>query len=278
MAFELWYRATQFVVSGRLYLLRIGRKMPPRYSGPLLKGSLEVTRHLVNPEIYDSTVTPRFLPYALSPFVSSPIVQSTAVFGYILFIGRSTPAPACHGHPSALAMNPEVTAPMSKENLPDDAPATDYRYPTETRFLDCDYDGACFCITQAFFPDSKAWERLSKALDKVVDPDRFAAFSGTTSLPFPAGKHKRRRQSHRPARQRSAPGGSARGQPGVLACVVAPRSAVALCVASFTNSKYLCGSGNIGLEVSPMGVSTEKEMPGDVEAALMAAGYTPQRF
>ena len=58
-------------------------------------------------------------------------------------------------------------------------------------FLDSDYDGGCFCITQAFFPDPKAWEKLSKALSGVVDADRFAALSGKTSLPFPVGKHKR---------------------------------------------------------------------------------------
>jgi adenine-specific DNA-methyltransferase len=57
-------------------------------------------------------------------------------------------------------------------------------------FVDGDYDGRTFCITQAFFPDKDAWNKLSKALDGVVDPDRFAALSGTVSLPFPAGKHK----------------------------------------------------------------------------------------
>jgi len=57
-------------------------------------------------------------------------------------------------------------------------------------FVDGDYDGRTFCITQAFFPDRSAWEKLSKALDGVVDPDRFEALSGTVSLPFPVGKHK----------------------------------------------------------------------------------------
>jgi adenine-specific DNA-methyltransferase len=57
-------------------------------------------------------------------------------------------------------------------------------------FLDGDYDGRTFCVTQAFFPDRSAWERLSKALDEIVDPDRFEALSGTKSLPFPLGKHK----------------------------------------------------------------------------------------
>lgn len=57
-------------------------------------------------------------------------------------------------------------------------------------FVDGDYDGRTFCITQAFFPDRSAWEKLSKALAGVVDPERFELFSGTISLPFPAGKHK----------------------------------------------------------------------------------------
>lgn len=57
-------------------------------------------------------------------------------------------------------------------------------------FLDGDYDGRTFCITQAFFPDRSAWDKLSKALSGVVDPDRFEAFSGIESLPFPLGKHK----------------------------------------------------------------------------------------
>ncbi len=58
-------------------------------------------------------------------------------------------------------------------------------------FLDCDYDGQTFCISQAFFPDATAWEKIARALKSVVDPERFAAFSGTKSLPFTEGKHKR---------------------------------------------------------------------------------------
>jgi len=58
-------------------------------------------------------------------------------------------------------------------------------------FLDTDYDGRTFCITQAFFPDKSAWEKLARALKAVIDEERFAALSGTTSLPFPAGKHQR---------------------------------------------------------------------------------------
>jgi adenine-specific DNA-methyltransferase len=58
-------------------------------------------------------------------------------------------------------------------------------------FLDSDYDGRAFCISQAFFPDPSAWEKLAKALNSVVDAQRFAAFSRTESLPFKPGKHRR---------------------------------------------------------------------------------------
>ena len=58
-------------------------------------------------------------------------------------------------------------------------------------FLDSDYDGRTFCITQAFFPDKKAWDKIAKALKSVIDPERFEKFSGTESLPFPAGEHQR---------------------------------------------------------------------------------------
>ncbi len=58
-------------------------------------------------------------------------------------------------------------------------------------FLDSDYNGQTFCITQAFFPDSSAWAKLARALKSTVDPERFAAFSGTRSLPFEPGPHRR---------------------------------------------------------------------------------------
>jgi adenine-specific DNA-methyltransferase len=57
-------------------------------------------------------------------------------------------------------------------------------------FVDGDYDGRTFCITQAFFPDKSAWDKLANALGGVVSDDAFEKLSGTVSLPFPAGKHK----------------------------------------------------------------------------------------
>ena len=58
-------------------------------------------------------------------------------------------------------------------------------------FIDSDYDGRTFCITQAFFPDKKAWNKIARALKGIIDEERFENFSGTTSLPFPAGEHRR---------------------------------------------------------------------------------------
>lgn len=58
-------------------------------------------------------------------------------------------------------------------------------------FLDGDYDGRTFCITQAFFPDKTAWAKIARTLKGTIDEDRFAAFSGTVSLPFPVGSHRR---------------------------------------------------------------------------------------
>ena len=57
-------------------------------------------------------------------------------------------------------------------------------------FVDSDYDGRTFCITQAFFPDKKAWDKIARALKGVIGEDQFEKFSGTESLPFPVGEHK----------------------------------------------------------------------------------------
>ena len=56
-------------------------------------------------------------------------------------------------------------------------------------FVDSDYDGRTFCITQAFFPDKSAWNKIARALKGVIDADNFEKFSGTESFPFPAGEH-----------------------------------------------------------------------------------------
>ncbi len=60
--------------------------------------------------------------------------------------------------------------------------------------LDGDYDGQTFCVTQAFFPDKSAWQKLAKALggkDGAIDEEAFETLSGTVSLPFAVGTYKR---------------------------------------------------------------------------------------
>ena len=89
--------------------------------------------------------------------------------------------------------NGEYTVTMEGVDIYD--PVTNKTSPTGADkvaawFLDGDYDGRTFCITQAFFPDKSAWEKLAKALGGVVSEDAFEKFSGKVSLPFPRGKHK----------------------------------------------------------------------------------------
>ena len=60
-----------------------------------------------------------------------------------------------------------------------------------TWFLDSDFDGRCFCVCQAFFPDRDAWEKIANALGRAGDPEVFEAFDGTVSLPFKPGKFRR---------------------------------------------------------------------------------------
>lgn len=54
-------------------------------------------------------------------------------------------------------------------------------------FLDSDYDGRTFCITQAFFAAKSKWKKLAKALGDqgTIDEAAFEALSGRRSLPFP---------------------------------------------------------------------------------------------
>ena len=56
-------------------------------------------------------------------------------------------------------------------------------------FVDTDYDGRTFCISQAFFPNKRAWSKIARALKGIVDSERFEQLSGTVSLPFSAGQH-----------------------------------------------------------------------------------------
>ena len=57
-------------------------------------------------------------------------------------------------------------------------------------FLDTDYDGKTFKISQAFFPgDERAWEKLQRALKAQIDREAFERMRGTVSFPFHPGDH-----------------------------------------------------------------------------------------
>jgi adenine-specific DNA-methyltransferase len=56
-------------------------------------------------------------------------------------------------------------------------------------FLDTDYNGLCFHVSQAFFPRTGAWDNLKKALRGAYDESVWDHLAGATSAPFEAGEH-----------------------------------------------------------------------------------------
>ncbi|OGK75172.1 MAG: hypothetical protein A2X53_05115 [Candidatus Rokubacteria bacterium GWA2_70_23] len=56
-------------------------------------------------------------------------------------------------------------------------------------FLDTDYNGLCFHVSQAFFPRTGAWDDLRRALRGEYDETVWDHLAGTTSAPFEAGDH-----------------------------------------------------------------------------------------
>jgi len=58
-------------------------------------------------------------------------------------------------------------------------------------FLDADYNGLCFHVTQAFFPRTGAWDALKKSLKADYDESLWDHLSGTVSAPFDSGDQKK---------------------------------------------------------------------------------------
>ncbi len=56
-------------------------------------------------------------------------------------------------------------------------------------FLDTDYNGLCFHVSQAFFPRTSAWESLKKALKGLYSDSVWEHLRGAKSVPFEAGEH-----------------------------------------------------------------------------------------
>lgn len=56
-------------------------------------------------------------------------------------------------------------------------------------FLDTDYNGLCFHVSQAFFPRTSAWDSLKKALKGEYEESVWDHLAGTMSEHFEAGQH-----------------------------------------------------------------------------------------
>jgi adenine-specific DNA-methyltransferase len=57
-------------------------------------------------------------------------------------------------------------------------------------FLDTDYNGLCFHVSQAFFPRTAAWDSLKRALKGTYENSVWDHLAGTISEPFEPGDHK----------------------------------------------------------------------------------------
>ncbi|MCA1649918.1 MAG: site-specific DNA-methyltransferase, partial [Acidobacteria bacterium] len=57
-------------------------------------------------------------------------------------------------------------------------------------FVDADYNGLCFHVSQAFFPRTGAWNDLRKALKGDYDDSVWDHLAGTKSAPFEIGEHR----------------------------------------------------------------------------------------
>ena len=57
-------------------------------------------------------------------------------------------------------------------------------------FLDTDYNGMCFHVSQAFFPRTNEWDKLKKALKGEFEDSVWEHLAGTVSAPFIPGDRK----------------------------------------------------------------------------------------
>jgi adenine-specific DNA-methyltransferase len=57
-------------------------------------------------------------------------------------------------------------------------------------FLDTDYNGLCFHVSQAFFPRTGAWDNLKRALKGEYEDAVWEHLAGTVSAPFEPGENK----------------------------------------------------------------------------------------
>jgi len=58
-------------------------------------------------------------------------------------------------------------------------------------FLDTNYNGLCFHVSQAFFPRTSAWDNLKRALKSTHEETVWEHLAGTVSAPFEGGEQGR---------------------------------------------------------------------------------------
>jgi adenine-specific DNA-methyltransferase len=58
-------------------------------------------------------------------------------------------------------------------------------------FLDTDYNGLCFLVSQAFFPRTSAWESLRRSLKGEFEDSVWDHLAGTRSAPFVTGDNRK---------------------------------------------------------------------------------------
>jgi adenine-specific DNA-methyltransferase len=59
-------------------------------------------------------------------------------------------------------------------------------------FIDQDYDGRCFCVCQALFPNRKdSWDKIARNLRGTIEEEAFEAMRSQVSLPFKPGGQRR---------------------------------------------------------------------------------------
>ena len=56
-------------------------------------------------------------------------------------------------------------------------------------FLDTNYNGLCFHVSQAFFPRTSAWDNLKRTLKGEYEDSVWEHLAGSQSAPFEAGEH-----------------------------------------------------------------------------------------
>ncbi len=99
---------------------------------------------------------------------------------------RSPSPPPARGNGNALyeveLLGLDVFDPVTMEvahRKGDDVPAW---------FLDTDYNGLCFHVSQAFFPRTSAWDNLKRALKSTHEESVWDHLAGTVSASFEAGE------------------------------------------------------------------------------------------